>query len=91
MDKFFRPDYTNVPICPECNSLDVSTDISTNKIVCKKCGYGGEKKVIDFEEKAKDILEKEKEKIAMAAKLGEKISLADKQNNNDPIIPRIPL
>jgi adenine-specific DNA methylase len=65
-------DYSKVRQC-ECGSLNVSRDLSTNKVVCRKCGNEVSSR-IDFQREIEKIHEKESKHIEEALKRGDTFS-----------------
>ena len=65
-----QPDYSHTPRCKNCKSLNIRTDISTNKKSCIDCGCD-DVKMIDFQEKTIEMLEKEREALLEQRKVGE--------------------
>ena len=71
-----EPDFTRVPSCPTCGSIDVSIDVGTNKIVCHECGGEPvEPKPRDFETEQKDAITKELVEIQRRRELGEQFDI----------------
>lgn len=70
-DGEFEPDFTKVRSCPECGSLNVSFDVSTNQTVCNECHKSTDKPTrIDFQREMDQIKEEDQERIDAALKRG---------------------
>jgi len=71
LDGEFEPDCTNVGTCPKCGSFNISTDMATNKVVCRDCGESPDKASrVDFQKMMEKSLEEEQNRIQEALKRG---------------------
>ena len=71
-----EPDFTRVPTCPKCGSLNVNIDVGTNKIVCPNCGGEPQTpKPRDFETEQKDVIVKELTEIQRLRELGQQFDI----------------
>lgn len=76
-DQEFEPDHSKINSCPDCGSMNISMDMSTNKLECNEChGKGTEPKKVDFEKKMEKQLEEEKQKMLDAMKRGDTFGTA---------------
>lgn len=67
-----EPDCTNVGTCGNCGSFNISTDMSTNKIVCLDCGNKPDKATrVDFQKMMEKKREEEQENINQSLKRGD--------------------
>jgi len=72
LDGEMEPDSTNIHSCPKCGSLNISVDMSTNKIVCLDCGNKPEKSTrINFQKQMEKVKEEEQQSIENAIKRGD--------------------
>jgi len=74
IDGEHEEDFTKVRSCPQCGSLNISFDMSTNKTECNDCHGTTEKpNRVDFQKQIEDIHEEEMKKLEDAYKQGTQI------------------
>ena len=65
-------DCSSISTCNKCGSFNISTDMSTNKIVCLDCGNNPDNPTrVDFQKMMEKKKEEEQEKIIESLKRGD--------------------
>jgi acetyl-CoA carboxylase beta subunit len=70
-DSEFEANLNNVRCCPDCGSINVSMDMSTNKTVCKDCNKSSDTPHrVDFQKRIEQEKEKDLKNMELAIKRG---------------------